>query len=149
MTPAPQRAPVNWRARIEGVIDGALKYWWVILGAIAILFVLSSCDVRWPWSAPSGREVAAEANQRTAESNQRTAEAETRRAQDSVVIVEDTHRARARVRTQTEEAREAVADAPDLEASYREYRDRAQRLRDESRAAYAAAVQQHTAELDP
>lgn len=146
---ASQRAPIDWRQRLEAIADGFLKYWWLILAAIVILFALTSCEIRAPWSGPSGREVAAEANQRTAEANQRTSDAEAGRAQEAVVIVENTHRARARITAQVEEAREAVAEAPDLETSYREYRDRAQRMRDESRAAVAAAVQQHTAGQSP
>lgn len=148
MTAAP-RAPIDWGAKGAAALDWMLKYWWLIAGALLVLFVLNSCDLRTPFSPPSGREVAAKANQQRAEAGQRTAEAEAVRAQDSVVIIENTARARVRISRQVEEAREAVAEAPDLAARYAEYRDRAQRMRDESRAGVAAAVRQHAAEQPP
>lgn len=142
--------PVDWGARLEGLIDGALRYWWLIPTAIIVAGAALSFGRITDWlDGPSGREVIAEVNQRTSEANQRTSEAETERARETVVIIEHGHRARARINTQVEQAREAIAQAPDLRARYAEYRERAQRLRDEGRAAVAASVQRHTADDAP
>lgn len=120
-----------------------------ILILMAAIGVLRGCDAINPFAPPSGAEVAAQANANTAEANQRTAEAETNRSGQSVVIVEENWRTRARVRNEVEEGREAIAQGPDLDTRYREYRDRVLRLRNASDAAVATAVQQHVASDAP
>lgn len=144
------RRPIDWRGGFEKGLDGLLRYWWLILIVIAALVVFKFIGPVMDWiGPPSGREVAAEANQQTAEANQRTAEAEAQRSTEAVVIVEDTHTRRRRTQTQTEQARAAIAEAPDLESGLAAYRERALRLRDEGRAPAVAAVQQHTAPIAP
>lgn len=136
--PKPPRTRINWL----GAADNLLKFApWIIGLGLALFLVLKVIDI---FDGRSGREVAAEARAGVAESETRTAEAEVIRGQESIVIVEEVGRARDRARTQTEEAREAVAAAPDLEAGFAEYRARALSLRDQGRAPVADAVRQHT-----
>lgn len=129
---------------------GKLIPWAVAVCLSAVLMLaLARCAPLNPFAPPSGREVAAEARAAVAESETRTAGAEAGRSRVSVAIVERAAATRERVHTQVEEAREAIAAAPDLESRFTEYRSRAQRLRDESAAAVAASVQQHTAGEPP
>lgn len=130
-----------------GLADGVLKFLPVII--VAALVLWASLALKDIFDGPSGKEVAAAARAANAESERRTSEAEARRSAESVVIVEDVGERRRRAQDQTEEAREAVARAPDLETRYAEYRTRAQRLRDESGAAVADAVREHTAGVAP
>lgn len=143
--PTPARPPakrINW---LE-VGDQIIRFWPLILFLVVLAVFWQPIDRLI--NGASGREVAAEANAGVARSEARTSDAEAQRGTDSIIIVETTHRGRTRARAETEEALEAVANAPDLDASFVEYDTRARSLRDEGRTAVADAVQQHAASIE-
>lgn len=139
----PKRPRFDWSKPLRFLFNS-----WLWVGVV-IFAIAASVGSWFSDFGKSGREVAAEAEKNLAEANERTARAETDQQAQTTERVEVRYVEVARIVRVTEQAREAIAEAPNLDAGIAVHRDFTRRMRDEADAARAAAVRNYDSTVDP
>lgn len=147
----PRSEPPNrgWRIDVDwGRFGAALlnPRIWLLLAAGWVAFMVASSLHLF---GRSGREVAADAETNIAKAEVKTANAEITQRERALERSDALEARRDAIHQQSEAARVAIEANPDNDAGFAAYAELAQRLRDDSARAAAAALQDYNSSLRP
>lgn len=143
--PAPRapRPPVDWLAVLR-------RWWWI--APVALLAIVAARFVGWATdfiNGPSAREVVADVRANEAEAQTRTADAENEQLASALRRVEEAAARLSQMEREAENARDAIRNAPTLDAGIAEHDAYVDGLRDQSARDRAAAVSDLRSTIDP
>jgi hypothetical protein len=142
-TPRAPRPPVDWLAVLR-------RWWWI--APVALLAIIAARFVGWATdfiNGPSAREVVADVRANEAQAQTRTANAENEQLASALRRVEEAAARLNQMEREAENARDAIRNAPTLDAGIAEHDAYVDGLRDQSARDRAAAVSDLRASLNP
>lgn len=144
--PAPMRAPrppVDWL----GVLR---RWWWIAPVALLALIAVNVAERVSNWiNGPSAREVVADVRANEAEAEARTADAENEQLASALRRVEEAAARLSQMEREAENARDAIRNAPTLDAGIAEHDAYVDGLRDQSARDRADALRDLRSTIDP